>query len=226
MTNKYITEFIATFALIFFGTGTIILNDTTGGAITSVGISIVFGLAVAILIYLFADVSGAHINPAVTLGFWSSGQLENKDLLPYIAAQFSGGILASLLLSFLFPNNLNLGATLTVLPDMQTLAVEISITFILMSVMLGVTANTNLKGFTPGLIIGSVVTLAALFIGPLTGASMNPARSLAPALVSGNLSSIWIYLIGPTIGTLLSVFTCRCVRGRGCCGVPGVMRDK
>ncbi|MFT6815750.1 MAG: aquaporin NIP [Sphingobacteriales bacterium] len=205
MLKKCLAEFIGTFALVFCGTGAIIINDITNGAVTHPGIAITFGLIVLAMIYAYGEISGAHINPAVSLAFYVSGKFKGKNLFPYISSQLSGAIAASLVLSVLFPSHQNLGATLPFGEAWQSFIIEILLTFFLMTVIIHVATGSKETGVTAGIAIGSVVLLEAMFAGPITGASMNPARSIAPALVSGNIQHLWLYIIGPIAGALLAV---------------------
>jgi MIP family channel proteins len=217
--RKYAAEFIGTFALVFAGTGAIIINDVTGGAVTSVGVGLTFGMTVLTMIYAVGDVSGAHLNPAVTLGFFAARRLERKMVVPYVLSQFSGALAASLLLRGLFLQHSTLGTTAPAGPAFQSLVLEIILTALLMFVILNVSVGVKERGITAGIAVGSVIALEALFAGPISGASMNPARSFAPALVSQHLSHLWIYLLAPVAGALLAVVGCRCVR-KDCCSVP------
>jgi len=211
--SQYAAEAIGTFILVFTGTGAIVLNDISGGQLTPLGIGLVFGLVVMALVYALGDVSGAHINPAVTLGFWASGQFTAKQVAPFILSQCAGALLASLLLRALFGNHANMGATL---PReglvYQCLILEFILTFILMFVILNVATGAKEKGVVAGMAIGGVIALEATFAGPISGASMNPARSLGPAVASMNFSALWIYLLGPALGALLAVPAWRWVR--------------
>jgi aquaporin Z len=168
------------------------------------------------MIYTLGDVSGAHINPAVTLGFWVARRLESRHVLPYIGSQCAGAVLASVLLRLLFSHP-TLGATMPSGPVAQSFVLEIVLTFLLMFVVLSVSTGAKEKGITAGIAVGAVIGLEALFAGPICGASMNPARSLGPAMVSGHVSSLWIYLLAPVIGACVAVGACRCVREPGCC---------
>lgn len=203
--HKYLAEAIGTFALVFCGTGAIVVDEVTGGTVTHVGIAITFGLIVLAMIYTLGDVSGAHLNPAVSLGFWAMRLFPAKELAPYIGSQMAGAFLASILLRFLFPASLNLGATLPAGNDLQSFVLEIILTFLLMLVIIRVSHGAKETGWFAGINIGSVVLLEAMFAGPISGASMNPARSLAPAVVSGNIGQVWIYLIAPVLGALIAV---------------------
>ena len=213
-----LAEFLGTAALVFAGTGAIVINDISGGAIGHAGIAITFGLIVLAMIYTVGDVSGAHLNPAVTIAFSAAGRFEASRVLPYIAAQMSGAIAASLLLRVLFPEHPTLGATLPAGPVAQSFILEIVLTFLLMLVILSVSTGAKEKGITAGIAIGAVIALEAMFAGPICGASMNPARSLAPAVVSGNKTALWLYLIAPVLGALLAIPACIGVREPGCCG--------
>jgi aquaporin NIP len=217
--KKYAAEFIGTFGLVFAGTGAIIINDVSGGAVTNVGIGLTFGLIVLAMIYAIGDVSGAHLNPAVTLGFFAARRLEAKMIFPYVLSQVSGALAASLLLRGLFPQHQTLGATAPAGPALQSLILEIVLTAFLMFVILNVSEGAKERGITAGIAIGSVIALEALFAGPICGASMNPARSFAPALVSQHLTNLWIYFVAPVTGALIAVAGCRCVR-KDCCSVP------
>jgi aquaporin NIP len=218
--KKYAAEFIGTFALVFAGTGAIIINDVSGGAVSHVGIGLTFGLIVLAMIYAVGDVSGAHLNPAVTLGFFAARRLPGREVPPYIASQLLGALAASGLLRVLFLQHPTLGATSPAGPGWQSLILEIVLTAILMFVILSVSTGAKERGITAGIAVGAVIGLEALFAGPICGASMNPARSIAPALVSGNLADLWIYIVAPIAGALLAVFGCRCVREEGCCSIP------
>ena len=204
--RKYIAELIGTFALVFCGTGAIIINQESGGAITHVGIAITFGLIVTTMIYTIGDISGAHLNPAVTIAFWIAKEFPIKEILPYIISQGIGAILASFTLHALFPTNEMLGTTVPSGSDLQSFILEVILTFLLMFVILHVAKGNKEQGLFAGLAIGFVVLLEAMFAGPICGASMNPIRSLAPALISGHLNHIWVYLLAPVLGAILAVF--------------------
>jgi aquaporin NIP len=218
MRKQLFAEFLGTAALVFAGTGAIVINDVSGGVITHAGIALTFGLVVLAMIYTFGDISGAHLNPAVTLGFWAARRFDVARVVPYIGAQLAGAFAGSSLLRVLFPTHSTLGATLPAGSAAQSFILEIALTFILMLVVLSVSTGAKEKGITAGIAIGAVIALEAMFAGPISGASMNPARSLAPGLLSGNLGSLWIYLIAPVVGALLAVPACSGVRETGCCG--------
>src|SRR5882724_2308247 len=191
LTRKAIAEFFGTFTLVFAGTGAIIINDLYGHAITHVGIAITFGLVVLTMIYTVGDISGAHLNPAVTLGFAASGRFAWALVAPYLLSQALGAFAASGILLLLFPLHPTLGATLPAGSPGQSFALEVVLTLILMVVILRVSTGAKEKGITARIAVGSVIGLEAMFAGPVCGASMNPARSLAPAVVSGNLQHLW-----------------------------------
>ncbi len=203
--KKLTAEFIGTFALVFCGTGAIIINEQSNGAVTHVGIAITFGFIVMSMIYALGNISGAHINPAVSIAFTVAGRFPLKNLLPYIVSQLAGAIAASAILKLLFPVNELLGTTVPAGSAMQSFVLEGILTFFLMLVIINVATGSKEQGMFAGLAIGSVVLLEAMFAGPICGASMNPARSLGPAIVSGHLENIWIYLAAPVIGATCAV---------------------
>ncbi|NJP38466.1 MIP/aquaporin family protein [Alkalicoccus luteus] len=204
MRQSLTAEFVGTYILVFAGTGAVVVNELTGD-ITHVGIALTFGLVVMALIYTFGHISGAHFNPAVTIGFWAMRTFPGKSVLPYIAAQVGGATAASLTLLALFGNVADLGATLPAYAPEQSFILEIILTFILMLVIAASAVHAKaIKSFA-GIAIGATVGLEAMFAGPISGASMNPARSLGPALASGTLEHLWIYLTATVIGALLAV---------------------
>jgi len=215
--RKLAAEIFGTYALVFAGTGAIIINDVSGGAITHVGISLTFGLIVLAMIYAIGDVSGCHLNPAVTLGFFAARRADATQVVPYIACQCLGAVLASATLWAMFPSHPTLGATLPAGAASQSFILELILTLILMFVILSVSSGSKEKGVLAGVAIGAVIALEALFAGPISGASMNPARSLAPAIVSGRLEHLWIYLTAPIAGAGLAVAICMLIHGPRCC---------
>ena len=212
LSRQCAAEAIGTFILVFTGTGAVVFGDISGGQVTPLGIGLVFGLVVMALVYTLGDISGAHINPAVTLGFWASGQFKAKQVVPYILSQCSGALLASLLLRALFGNHADMGATIPKEGVYQCLILEIILTFILMFVILNVATGAKEKGIVVGIVVGGVIALEAIFAGPISGASMNPARSLGPAIASMNFTGFWIYLLAPPLGALLAVPAWRWIR--------------
>lgn len=203
--KKYVAEVIGTFALVFCGTGAVIINEETNGSVTHVGIAITFGLIVMAMIYALGNISGAHLNPAVSIAFTVAGRFPLKELLPYIVSQIVGALFATLILKFLFPHNEFLGITVPAGSLAQTFVLELILTFFLMFVIINVATGSKEQGMFAGLAIGSTVLLEAMFAGSISGASMNPARSLAPAIVSGHLAHVWIYLTATTIGAVCSI---------------------
>jgi aquaporin Z len=210
-------EAFGTFVLVFVGTGAVVANDFSGGAVTHVGVALTFGLVVLALVYSLGDVSGAHLNPAVTLGFWLAVRFPGRSVLPYAAAQVAGALAASAALRVIFPDQITLGATRPAGAESQSFVLEFILTLFLMFVILSVSTGAKEKGVTAGIVVGSVIALEALFAGPVCGASMNPARSLAPAVVSGRLDHLWVYLTAPILGAAAATVWCRCVREPGCC---------
>lgn len=202
----YAAELLGTYALVFVGTGAIVVNAQTG-ALGHFGVASTFGLIVLAMIYAFGDLSGAHLNPAVTLGFVAAKRFPAKQAVPYIAAQLGGAMLASLTLHLLFPDSTTLGATLPAGSETQSFVLEVILTYFLMLVILQVSHGSKETGLMAGIAIGAVVGLEALFAGPICGASMNPARSIAPALISGELRSLWIYIVAPVLGALAATGT-------------------
>ena len=214
--KKYLSEFIGPFSMIFCGCGAMVINDFTGGTITHPGVAITWGLIVMSMIYAFGDISGAHFNPAVTLGFAVAKKFSWREVPKYMIAQFFGAIAASFTLLFLFPES-DLGATIPTIEPLKVFIIELLLSFFLMVVIINVSTGSKEIGPVAGIAVGSVILLEAMFAGPLTKASMNPIRSLAPALASGNMSQLWIYLTAPFIGMLLAVFSCRLVKDENCC---------
>ena len=203
--KKYIAEVIGTFALVFCGTGAIVINQESAGVITHPGIALTFGLIVMVMIYALGPVSGAHLNPAVTIAFAVARKFPVKEILPYMISQVAGAMSASLVLHYLFPANQFLGSTLPAGEEMQAFILEVILTFFLMLVIIQVATGSKEQGMFAGLAIGSTVLLEAMFAGPICGASMNPARSLSPAVVSGHLEHLWIYMVAPVSGAILAV---------------------
>jgi len=203
--SRLVSEGIGTFMLVFAGTGAIVVNEVSGGVVTHVGVAITFGLVVMAMIYAFGETSGAHLNPAVTMGFAAAGRMRGVMVPAYIAAQVVGALAASVLLRALFPENARLGATIPTGAAWRSFVFEVVLSWMLMLVILRVTSGSKESGLMAGIAIGGVVGLEALFAGPISGASMNPARSLGPAVVSGMHQSLWVYLAAPVVGALLAV---------------------
>jgi MIP family channel proteins len=200
-----IAEGIGTFVLVFAGTGAVMVNQISDGAVTHVGISFVFGAVVAALIYTLGHISGAHFNPAVTLAFWSSGFFPRYKVFPYIVCQCFGAMLASVLLRLCLGLTANMGATLPLDNNwLQSFVLEFILTFILMFVIFGSGLDRRAPIGFAGLAVGLTVGLEAAFMGPITGASMNPARSFGPALVGSLWSHHWLYWVAPILGAQLA----------------------
>jgi aquaporin Z len=198
--KKYISELIGTFGLVFCGTGSIVVNQEYSGIIGHSGVAIVWGLSVTIMIYCFGTTSGAHLNPSVTLSLWLSRIVASKEVIPYFLSQISGAFLASVLLKLLFPLNDYLGTCIPSGGIWTSFVFEFLMSFILMLTIYNVAVEKKNTPSLSGIIIGFVVLMEAMFGGPVSGASMNPARSLAPALVSGHTEHLWIYLTAPFLG--------------------------
>lgn len=205
--KKYISEFIATYGLVFCGTGAIVINEVSGGAVTHLGIAITFGLIVMAMIYTFGERSGAHMNPAVTISFALYKVFPKRLVLPYLISQTLGALAASGTLKLLFPTSIYLGATLPAGNSLQSFTLECILSFFLMLTILSVAEGGKEKGMLAGIAIGAVVLLEALFAGPISGASMNPVRSLGPAVVSNSFQHLWIYIFAPIAGMMAASFT-------------------
>jgi aquaporin NIP len=205
--RKTLVEAIGTFILVFCGTGAIVINDVSRGAITHVGIAITFGLVVMSLIYAFGPISGCHLNPAVSTGLWLSGKFPRDLLLPYITSQCLGALGASLAIRWMFSEHPTLGATLPSSGAGPAFVLEFFLTWFLMLVILSIQSGPKENMPLAGIIIGAVIALEAMFAGPISGASMNPARSLGPSIASLHLESLWVYLTAPILGSSFAVCT-------------------
>jgi aquaporin NIP len=199
-----VAEFIGTFFLVFAGTGAIIVDAFTH-SVTHVGVSLTFGLVIVALVYALAHVSGAHFNPAVTIGFWTAGEFPGARVPSYITAQVFGAIAASSVLRMLFGSVASLGATVPNGSVSTSFWLELFMTFLLVFVILGCAVHGRAVKNFAGIAIGSTIALDALFGGPISGASMNPARSLGPALIAGIWQSQWVYVAAPISGAILAV---------------------
>ncbi len=211
--QRCLAEFVGTFALVFAGTGAIVINQAGNGVIGHAGIALTFGLVVLAMIHTFGDVSGAHLNPAVTLAFAVARRFPGGEVAGYWAAQVAGAFAASGLLRVLYPADRTLGSTLPAGSDLQSLVLEFVLTFLLMVVVLGVSTGAKEKGITAGIAIGALIGLEAMFAGPACGASMNPVRSLAPAVVSGHFEHLWLYIVAPFAGALAALPVHHWIRG-------------
>jgi MIP family channel proteins len=207
-------EGIGAFALVTAGCGAVVANATHPGSLGAVGVSLVFGLVIMAMIYAGGHLSGAHYNPSVTLAFTLARHFPLRDALAYISAQFAGATVAALLLLSAWPSKpAHLGATLPSVATATAFGYEVALTAFLMFVITAVATDTRAVGAAAALAIGGTVGLDALFGGPVTGASMNPARSFGPALASGIWHDLWIYLLAPIVGAAIGVFAYEVVRG-------------
>ena len=202
--KKYLAELVGTFALVFFGTGAILVDQSTGGSLGLVGIALAFGITVIAMIYSFGLVSGAHINPVVTVSFWLGKTIQGNVVLGYLIAQFLGAIVASFLLRLLFPASTTMGATLPSGSALESFVIELVFTSLLVLTIIVVSSNKRTARYT-GLVVGCVLIGIILITGPISGGSFNPARSVAPVLFSGNYSSLWIYLTAPMLGGIAAM---------------------
>lgn len=202
--RRCLAEAIGTFFLVLIGPGAVMVNDYSNGAITHPGIALSFAFVVLAMVYALGHVSGAHINPAVTLAFWSLGRFRRAEVLPYVVAQCLGAVAASGVLVFLIGPVGGIGATLPAITPGRALVVELILSFGLMLVIVAVATDQRVAPGFAGLAIGLTVGFGAMVGGPLTGASMNPARSLGPAVVGGLWASHWIYWLGPIGGMVLA----------------------
>jgi MIP family channel proteins len=210
MQREIVAEAVGAFILVFAGTGAVMVNQISNGAVTHLGISFVFGAVVAALIYTLGHISGAHFNPAVTLAFWVSGFFPGRLVFAYIGAQSLGAIAASALLRLSLGNVAQLGATLPLNNNwLQSFVLEAVLTFMLMFVILGSGLDRRAPIGFAGVAIGLTVGLEAAFMGPITGASMNPVRSLGPAFVGGIWQHHWLYWVAPILGAQVAVWVYR-----------------
>jgi len=214
LTRAYVAEALGTFALVLAGAGAVMASAATG-APDHTGVALTFGLVVMACIYIFGGVSGAHINPAVTLALAVTGQFPWTRVAPYVAAQCVGAIAAAIALREVLGPVAAVGSTLPTVGVWQAFGLEVLLTaFLMLAVMAVVTGSDEQRRFS-GIIVGGVVALEAMWAGPLTGASMNPARSLGPALVSGEVGSLWIYLTAPLVGAILAAVLYQALLGHG-----------
>lgn len=214
LARRATAEGIAAFALVFAGCGAIVANAENDGTLGAVGVSLTFGLIVMAMIYATGHLSGAHINPAVTVAFTLTRHFPAREAAAYIAAQLAGAIAGALTLAAVWTDKpADLGATVPSVGAGSALVYEIVLTAILMFVIVAVATDTRAVGAAAAIAIGGAVGLDALFGGPVTGASMNPARSLGPALVSGEWTDFWLYVVGPVVGAALAAFAYQAIRG-------------
>jgi aquaporin Z len=217
MHRRIAAELFGTFVLVFAGTGAIVFDSVNPGKIGHVGIALTFGLVVLSMAYAVGSVSGAHLNPAVTVGLWLARRIPGNQVLPFIAAQIAGAFAASSLLFAMYPEHPTLGATLPHGPPWHSFVLEVWLTVVLVFVILAVSVADPTVRPLGGVIVGAVIALEALFAGPISGASMNPARSLAPAVMSARFEHLWVYLAAPLLGALVAVPACATIQQPGCC---------
>jgi MIP family channel proteins len=211
--NRLAAEFIGTFALVLAGPGAIVIAAYERGSITHEGIAATFGLVIMVMIYAVGHISGAHFNPGVTIAFALARHFNPRDVGPYIAVQCLAAVAAAAVLRALFGNVAALGSTLPAGSEAQSFALELILTFILMFVIISVATDTRAVGQAAAIAIGGTVALEAMFAGPITGASMNAARSLGPAVVTGDLEHLWLYLVATPIGAAIGALTYTFIRG-------------
>ena len=221
MLKRIAAELLGTYGMVFAGTGAIMIDALSGGKVTHLGIGITFGLIVAAMIFTFGSISGAHINPAVTLAFAITRRLRWTAALCYIPAQLAGGILASLTLYYLLGPAASMGATLPSGSVEQSLFLEVILSFILMAIIMSLSLGPRIVGPVAALAIGGTVGLEAIFAGPISGASMNPARSFAPALVGWEWHGHWAYWVGPILGAAMGAATICWLKGVKIFGAEG-----
>jgi MIP family channel proteins len=207
-------EGLAAFALVFAGCGAIVSNDQYDGALGTVGIALTFGLIIMVMVYATGHLSGAHINPAVTIAFTLTRHFPSRDALAYVVAQIVGATAAALVLLAVWTDKpASLGATVPTVGVGSALVYEVLLTAFLMFVIMAVATDTRAVGAAAAIAIGGTVGLDALLGGPVTGASMNPARSLGPAVAAGEWTDVWVYLVGPALGAVVGAFAYQVVRG-------------
>jgi len=202
--NKSIAELLGTFALVFFGCGSMVLSEINPSAISIDSIPIIFGLVVAAMIYTFGHLSGAHFNPAVSIAFYQNKNINLKELCCYIPSQIIGAVLASFSHIFFFGKNHSFGMTINKLTVSQGAFLEILISMFLMLTIISVATNEKISKHIAGFSIGGIIAVCSFVAGPFTGASMNPARSIGPAVLANNYNDIVIYLLAPIIGMLVA----------------------
>jgi MIP family channel proteins len=213
LARRALAEGFAAFALVFAGCGAIVADAQYDGALGVVGVALVFGLVIMVMVYATGHLSGAHINPAVTIAFALSRHFPGREAASYIAAQVAGALLAALALLAIWPDQPGrLGATVPSVGVGSALAYEVVMTGLLMFVIMAVATDTRAVGAAAAIAIGGSVGLDAIFGGPVTGASMNPARSIGPAIATGTFTDLWVYIAGPLIGAALGALAYRMVR--------------
>jgi aquaporin Z len=224
LSQKTLAEFLGTFAIIFLGCGSLMILERFPHVLGPTIVPIIFGVTVACMIYTMGHISGAHFNPAVTLAFTLTRHFPKSEILSYWLAQFLGGFFALLLLFVIFPHGISFGATIPSIDIFNAFILEIVLTFFLMLVIVSVATDTRAEGTMAGVAIGGIVTVCSYVGGPLSGGSMNPARSLAPLIFEGKIHLFWIYFLGPITGAILAAFVYRFIcceanqnHSQGCC---------
>ncbi len=217
--KKYYAETLGTFAMVFCGCGAMTINEITNGSISHVGVAITWGLIVMAMIYAFGEISGAHFNPAVSIGFAFAKKFSWKEVPKYIIAQFIGAFFAIFILWFLFPESQFLGETTPAdgFIAYKAAILEFLLTFFLMVVIINVSSGSKETGTMAAIAVGGVILLEAMFAGPMTKASMNPIRSIAPAIFTGNFQYLWLYITAPILGAIAAVSSCKLVKDDNCC---------
>ena len=214
LTRRAAAEGLAAFALVFAGCGAIVADAVYEGTLGTIGVALAFGLVIMVMVYAIGHLSGAHINPAVTLAFTLTRHFPAREAGAFVVAQLTGAIAGALVLLAIWPDQpAELGATVPSVGAGSAVAYELVLTAILMFVIMAVATDSRAMGAGAAVAIGGTIAMDALFGGPVTGASMNPARSLGPALVAGEWSEFWIYLIGPLAGASLGALAYQVVRG-------------
>jgi aquaporin NIP len=212
--RRSLAEALAAFALVFAGCGAAVANARYGGALGTVGVALTFGLVITAMVYATGHLSGAHINPAVTLAFTLTRHFPGRDAIAYVTGQLAGATAGALVLLAVWTDApANLGATVPTVGAGSALVYELILTAFLMFVIMAVATDVRAVGAAAAIAIGGTVGLDALFGGPVTGASMNPARSFGPALAAGEWTDLWLYVVGPIVGAALGALAYQLVRG-------------
>lgn len=206
MKKSIVTEFIGAYAIVFFGCGSVVVDTLKGGLIGHVAINVSFGVIVAVMIYAFGNVSGAHFNPAVTLAFAVSKKFEWNRVIPYIISQVLGGMGGAFMLWVIFPDTITYGENMALGTVFQTFVLEVVMSFFLMLIIYSVSTGHMEKGIMAGVAIGGYIAIEGYIAGPISSSSMNPARSIGPAIFSGNMGDLWIFILAPIIGALLAAW--------------------
>lgn len=212
--RSLLAELFGTFALTFVAAGAIVIAQVSGGEVSYVARVLAPGLTVMAMIYTLGDISGAHVNPAVTLAFALRGAFNWYRVPGYWLAQLAGALFAAEVLRLLFGEAGRLGATLPRYGDIPAFVMEVILTTFLVSVIIGTATDSKVVGPNAGIAVGATIAFCGLFADPISGASMNPARSLGPAVISGNISAAWIYIVAPLTGSLLAVLIAWLLKGQ------------